>query len=100
MPEAVSADINSRDNPLNISKHEQRVLHALAQGGAIHYDRLSNGKIHAVRCFNRDGHVLTDCSLATFDRLKKRRLIRSTRGQPYRITHLGLRSVNAQLDNR
>lgn len=85
---------------MNISKHEQRVLHVLAQGGAIHYQRLPNGKVHAVQCFNRDGHVLTNCDLVTFDRLKKRRLIKSLRGQPYRITQLGLRSVNAQLDNR
>ena len=85
---------------MNISKHEQRVLHVLAQGGAIHFERLPNGKIRSVRCFNRNGYVLADCTLATFDRLKKRRLIKSTGGRPYRITHLGLRSVNAQLDNR
>ncbi|MEP4197625.1 MAG: YjhX family toxin [Aliishimia sp.] len=85
---------------MNISKHEQRVLHVLAQGGAIHFDRLSNGKIRNVSCFTRDGHVLADCSLRIFERLKKRRFIRSVNGKPYRVTRLGIASVRAQLDNR
>ncbi|MEL6586979.1 MAG: YjhX family toxin [Pseudomonadota bacterium] len=85
---------------MNISKHEQRVLHVLAQGGAIHFDRLPNGKIHDIRCVTRDGHILADCTLRVFDRLRKRRLIKSVRGRPYVVTSLGLRSVNAQHDNR
>ena len=85
---------------MNISKREQRVLHALAQGGAIHFERLPNGKIDDVTCYNRDGHILVDCGLDVFERLKKRRFIKSTQGHPYRVTPLGLRSVNAQLDNR
>ena len=85
---------------MNISKHEQRVLHVLAQGGAIHYERGNNGKIRNVSCFTRDGHVLADCSLKLFDRLKKRRFIKSIDGQPYRATRLGIRSVNPQYDNR
>ncbi|MEO0485774.1 MAG: YjhX family toxin [Pseudomonadota bacterium] len=85
---------------MNISKREQRVLHVLAQGGSIHFDRLPNGKIRAVQCFTRDGHVLTDCDLPTFERLKKRRFIKSVSGRPYRVTYSGLRAVNAQLDNR
>lgn len=85
---------------MNISKHEQRVLHVLAQGGAIHFERSSGGKIREVTCFTRDGHVLDDCTLEVFTRLKIRRFIRSLRGRPYRITHHGIRSVRAQLDNR
>ena len=85
---------------MNISKHEQRVLHVLAQGGAIHYERGNNGKIRNVSCFTREGHVLADCSLKLFDRLKKRRFIKSIDGQPYRATRLGIRSVNPQYDNR
>ena len=85
---------------MNISKREQRVLHVLAQGGAIHFERLPNGKIRTIRCFTRDGHVMTDCDLRLFDRLKKRRFIKSVNGHPYRATRLGLRSVNAQHDNR
>ncbi|APZ54713.1 YjhX family toxin [Salipiger abyssi] len=85
---------------MNISKHEQRVLHALAQGGAIQFERAENGKVFEVTCFTREGHVLTDCTLPVFDRLRKRRLIRSQGGRPYRITRAGLASVRAQLDNR
>ncbi len=85
---------------MNISKHEQRVLHVLAQGGAIHFERAENGKVQAVTCFTRDGHVLDACTLTLFDRLKKRRFIKSSRGRPYQITRLGVSSVRAQLDNR
>ncbi len=100
MPEALQADVNARDNPLNISKHEQRVLHVLAQGGAIHFERQSNGKIRDIRCFTRDGHILADCDLKLFERLKKRRFIKSVNGRPYRATRLGLSSANAQHNNR
>ncbi len=85
---------------MNISKHEQRVLHVLAQGGAIHFERLPSGKIKSVRCTTRHGYVMTDCSLSVFERLKRRQLIKSRNGRPYRVTTLGLRAVNAQQDNR
>jgi uncharacterized protein YjhX (UPF0386 family) len=85
---------------LHISRHEQRVLHALAQGGAIHFKRASNGKVQDVTCITRDGHVLTDCTLPLFDRLKRCHFIRSRGGRPYGITRVGLAAVRAQLDNR
>ena len=85
---------------LNISKYEQRVLHVLAQGGSVHFERAANGKVKNVTCFTRDGHVLSDCTFAIFDRLKKRRFVRSQNGQPYRVTKRGLEAVRAQLDNR
>ena len=85
---------------MNISKHEQRVLHELARGGAIHFERNANGKIHDITCYTRDGHILTDCTLAVFTRLKKRRLIRSRNGKPYRVSRLGILSVRAQLNQR
>jgi len=85
---------------VNISKHEQRVLHVLAQGGAIHFERKPNGKINSVSCYTRQGYLLDDCTLPLFDRLKKRRFIKSTRGRPYRVTQQGLACVRAQLDNR
>lgn len=85
---------------MNISKHEQRVLHVLAQGGAIHFERLPNGKISDIRCITRDGHVLVDCTRRLFDRLKKRRFIKSVNGRPYRATRLGINSAHAQHDNR
>ena len=85
---------------MNISKHEQRVLHVLAQGGLIKYDRDPGGKVTQVDCFNREGFRLTDCSLSVFEKLRKRRLIRSQGGKPYRITREGLKAVRSQLDNR
>lgn len=85
---------------MNISRSEQRVLHVLAKGGAIHHARGPNGKITDITCFTREGHVLADCTLNVFQRLRKRGLIQSTGGQPYRISLLGRRSVRAQLDNQ
>ncbi|PWR03213.1 hypothetical protein DKT77_07020 [Meridianimarinicoccus roseus] len=85
---------------MNISKAEQRVLHVLAQGGALHFERAANGKIRDIICFTRDGHVLADCTLDVFERLRRRRFVRSRSGRPYAITRAGLVSVRAQLDNR
>lgn len=85
---------------MNISKHEQRVLHELALGGAIHYERGENGKIRNITCFTREGHVLSDCTLDVFQRLKKRRFIRSQNGKPYRVSRLGIGTVRAQLNQR
>ena len=85
---------------MNISKYEQRVLHALAQGGRIDFIRDDHGRVIEVDCYNRDGFRLVDCSLAVFQRLRKRRLIRSSAGAAYRITREGLLAVRAQLDNR
>jgi uncharacterized protein YjhX (UPF0386 family) len=85
---------------MNISKFEQRTLHALARGGLIQVEKDDKGKICTVTCVTREGWVLTDCSLATFRRLGGRRLIASHAGSPYRITRDGLHAVRAQLDNR
>ena len=85
---------------MNVSKYEQRVLHVLAQGGRIEYKRDDKGRVILVDCFNRDGYRLADCTLGVFARLRKRRLIRSQGGAPYRITRQGLAAVRAQLDNR
>ena len=86
---------------MNISKTEQRVLHALAQGGMIRHRRdAATGHVVEALCFTREGHVLADCGIALFRRLKRRGLIASLGGQPYRITRAGLAAVRAQLDNR
>lgn len=85
---------------MNISKYEQRTLHALAQGGRINHRKNDVGHIVEIDCLNRDGWRLDDCTLAVFQRLRRRRLIRSENGGPYRITRAGLDAVRAQLDNR
>jgi len=84
---------------VNISKLEQRVLHCLAQGGCIEHV-WNDARIVAVHCWNRDGYRLADCTLDLFRKLKRRGLIESRAGAPYRISRLGLSSVRAQLDNR
>ena len=85
---------------MNISRPEQRVLHALAQGGRIQHIRDDGGRIVSALCYTRDGWVLQDCRLPLFARLKRRGFIGSQNGEPYRITREGLAAVRAQLDNR
>ncbi len=86
---------------MNISKYEQRVLHALAQGGHIVHRRdAATGKIVEVDCFTREGWRLSDCRMGVFQRLKRRQLIASRDGAPYRISRMGLAAGRAQHDNR
>lgn len=85
---------------MNISKHEQRTLHALAQGGRINHYKNDHGDIIEIDCLNRDGWRLDDCTLPLFHKLKRRGFIASREGGPYRITREGLSAVRAQLDNR
>jgi uncharacterized protein YjhX (UPF0386 family) len=85
---------------MNISRAEQRALHALAQGGAILVDKDEQGRITAVRCFTRDGYVLSSVTLALFRKLRSKRAIVSAEGRPYRISRHGLDLVRAQADNR
>ncbi len=94
-----SSRLTTSDIPLNISKPQQRVLHALAQGGRIDLMR-ENGKLVGVECWSHEGWLLSDCTLALFKRLKRQRLIASTGGGPYRITRHGLSNLRAHLNNR
>lgn len=84
---------------MNISKTEQRVLHVLAQGGAIRHER-DRGKVTSALCVTRDGLILADCTLTLFQRLRRRGLIESRAGAPYRISALGRQAVRAQADNQ
>jgi uncharacterized protein YjhX (UPF0386 family) len=85
---------------LNISKAQQRTLHALAQGARIELVRDDNGRIVEATCITGEGWRLSDCSLGVFKALKKRRLIASKGGGPYRITREGAVSLRSQVDNR
>lgn len=85
---------------MNISKYEQRVLHALALGGHIDHRFDGEGRIAQIDCLTREGWRLADCTMAVFRKLRKRRLIGSRGGGPYRITRAGLAAVRAQFDQR
>lgn len=85
---------------MDISRHEQRVLHALAQGGYIQPLKDVRGKITDIECYNRDGWLLTQCDMALFKKLRRRKTIASQNGGPYRITRRGVMLVRSQTDNR
>lgn len=85
---------------MNISKPQQRTLHALAQGGALILERDTQGAIVGAHCLNHAGWRLAGCDLSVFRSLRKKRLIASRGGGPYRITREGLLCLRAQLDNR
>lgn len=84
---------------MNISKIEQRVLHALAQGGAIRHER-EGGKVFEALCLTRDGMILADCTVPRFQRLRRRGLFERKGGAPYKISALGRQEVRARSDNR
>ncbi|WP_426042782.1 YjhX family toxin [Brevundimonas sp. TWP2-3-4b1] len=85
---------------MNISRAEQRTLHALAQGGAIVLERDPDGQILKADCFTRDGFQLADCILSVWKKLKTKGLIQSLDGGPYRVNREGLARMRSQLDNR
>ncbi len=85
---------------MDISRDEQRILHTLAQGGQIHALKDDKGRIIEVECYNRDGWLLTGCPLWLFQKLRRRKAIRSQASRPYQITRRGLELVRAEFDNR
>ena len=84
---------------MNISKTEQRVLHALAQSGAIRHAH-EGGKVFEALCLTRDGMILADCTVPRFQRLRRRGLFERKGGAPYKISALGRQEVRARSDNR
>ena len=85
---------------MNISRDEQRVLHALAQGGRSALLKNEAGKVAGLKFFNREGWLMSNCSLLLFRKLKAKKAIKSSGGQPYRITRRGLELVRSEYDNR
>ncbi|RZJ01904.1 MAG: hypothetical protein EON90_00890 [Brevundimonas sp.] len=85
---------------MNISRAEQRTLHALAQGGGIVLERDPDGRLLAADCITRDGYRLEDCTLSVWRKLKAKGLIHSLNGGPYRVNREGLARMRSQLDNR
>ena len=85
---------------MDISRDEQRVLHALAQGGRIAALKNQAGKITGLEFFNRDGWLMNGCSLVLFKKLKAKKAIASADGKPYRITRRGLELVRSEASNR
>lgn len=85
---------------MNVSRAEQRTLHALAQGGRIVLAKDDQGRVLKAECLTREGWVLSDCSLGVWRKLRRRRLVISRNGGPYAITREGLAALRPQLDNR
>lgn len=85
---------------MDISRDEQRVLHALAQGGCIAVIKDERGKIAGFEFTNRDGWLMSGLTPIIFSRLKAKKAIKSQGGKPYRITKRGLELVRGQVDNR
>ena len=85
---------------MNISRDEQRVLHALAQGGNITPVKDHKGRITAVELYNREGWRIPAFTLFLFKQLRNKKAIASQQSQPYRITRRGLELVRSEVDNR
>lgn len=85
---------------MDISRDEQRVLHALAQGGYITAIKNERGKISAFEFISRDGWTMSGLTPVLFSKLKAKKAIKSQGGRPYRITKRGLALVRSQVDNR
>jgi uncharacterized protein YjhX (UPF0386 family) len=104
-PSAMLADalvhLHSRisTSKMDISRDEQRVLHALAQGGVIKPLKNFKGRIDGLQLYNREGWLMP-VTLPLFKKLQRKKAIKSQDGQPYRITRRGLELVRSEVDNR
>ncbi|UUP19586.1 YjhX family toxin [Nitratireductor thuwali] len=85
---------------MDISRAEQRILHVLARGGHIAFEKDDNGRLEQLRCMTREGWGFPGLDLRLFRKLKRKRAVSSRNGGPYRITRRGLELVRSQPDNR
>lgn len=85
---------------MDLSREEQRVLHALAKGGHIALKKTSSGRILSADLFTREGWILPGLAVRLVRKLKRKRAIASSQSGPYRITRRGLELVRSQADNR
>lgn len=85
---------------MDISKEEQHILHHLAQGGVLRVTKNEHKKVTKVECLTREGWRLEAINIPLFQKMKRRKCIASSGGQPYRITRRGLELVRSQLNNR
>jgi uncharacterized protein YjhX (UPF0386 family) len=85
---------------MDISRDEQRVLHALAQGGLIKPLKNLKGRIAGLELYNRDGWMIPLITPLLFKKLQRKKAIASREGGPYRITRRGLKLVRSEVDNR
>jgi uncharacterized protein len=99
LPSCGSVWLHISDHHEHLTTRASRVLHVLALGGHIDHARCGT-KTREVCCITRDGLILADCTLPVFQCLRRKRLIASEGGGPYRISRLGRLSVRAQHDNQ
>lgn len=85
---------------MDISKDQQRILHALAKGGCLNLTKSSSGRIKAVELITREGWAMPGIVIRDVRRLKRLKAIASSSGGPYRVTRRGLELVRSQPDNR
>ena len=85
---------------MDISRDEQRVLHALAQGGRLLLLKDGRGRIERFELYTRDGWLLPVMTAEVFRKLRRKRAIVSHEGRPYQITRRGLELVRSEFDNR
>lgn len=85
---------------MDISRDEQRVLHALAQGGLIKPLKNHKGRIDGLELYTRDGWLLPVITPLLFNKLQRKKAIASRDSGPYRITRRGLELVRSEVDNR
>lgn len=78
---------------MNISKIERRALEMLSFGGCIAVEK-EGKQVHEAYFINREGWFLDGYGLREFDQLRRKKLIASQAGGPYRITRTGVQALS------